>query len=194
MKLFTCFSSEQIEHDHETPTRLPSHVSLWEKCMGLLQERLRQRRSSSPHQSRPPPRSQSYSHVPHAHHIPPRVGKQSSFESINDVTSRKRPRIFPESHQIHHSKSHPVIYSQHSYRVSPSFPPKLYDDEEDGYGHFYDDDPNKNKNNRNKMDIDAFLQEFNQDTEFIENIAREIMKAKRAIDEEIYQELQRRRP
>jgi hypothetical protein len=35
------------------------------------------------------------------------------------------------------------------------------------------------------------MQKFNEDLEFIENITREMMKAKMAIDEEVYHEIQR---
>lgn len=39
---------------------------------------------------------------------------------------------------------------------------------------------------------DEFLRNFNEDAEFIENIAREIMKAKIAIDDEVYKEIKHR--
>ena len=127
------------------------------------------------------------------------VARQISFGSLNDALNR--PKIFPESHlhvvhrpvnvRIHHrSHHHSYSRSEQSYRVSPSFPPphdaKEPEDNEEEYVYPVQ------KNDAHMMD--DFLREFNQDMEFIDNISREIMKAKRAIDEEIYQELQRRRP
>ena len=113
------------------------------------------------------------------------IARQISFGSLNDVLNR--PKIFPESYphrrpnsRIHHRSHRSHSRSEQSYRVSPSFPPL-------GENDIY---PIQQKND----DMHEFLREFNQDLEFIDNITREIMKAKRAIDDEIYQELRRRRP
>lgn len=175
MKLFACFSEQK-----ELSCR-----SWWARCWSL-------RRPRSP---------------PHHHSHPleplPNIGRQSSFESIRDVTSTKRPKIFPESHPQHRSQSHhhedvQNMHSLYSYR-STSFPPNLNVPDENSFvilppGKIYpmNGDQNNKKNHGSKMDMDSFLQEFNQDMEFIENMTRGIMKAKRAIDDEIYQEMQRR--
>ena len=179
MKLFSCFSTTQIE-DESSNGGGGGH---WRGCL--------------------------HNQEPHVPSIPSMVRRQSSFESIRDVTSSKRPKIFPESHPQHRSRSRQNSQSQHSYKKSPSFPPNIppvnlrnisrgsprcfepslnIPDED----YFISINTNKNNNNHN-VNMDTFLQELNQDMEFIENIARELMKAKRAIDNEIYQELQSKR-
>jgi hypothetical protein len=195
MKLFSCLSIQSGDESNK------SEESISSGCFPWLNNQEQQ----------PVPRSSLPSEIPKL------VGHQSSYDSLNNIYPVNRLKIFPEYIHYHnrsqisrHSRKSmsrrsqlPHRRSQHSsqqsYRVSPSFPPPPCSDED-----YYDENFMSKKNNHNhvdmnmdvdnNMDIDAFLQEFNQDMEFIENIAREIMKAKRAIDDEIYQELQRRRP